>query len=302
MPRNSIFLLVGAIVLGIIAVLSVRMYLTAPKQAAAPVEATVMVVAAAKPIAGGTEVKKELLKLVKLPAASLPPGVYRTVDEAAKAGHVALRNIDPNEIIVEKLVSSDGSRLSSTGRIAPGKRAAAVKLTDVGAIGGLVLPGDKVDVLVTRTFPQNGDMITDVLFQNVRVLAVDQEIDPNKDKSDRVPASATIEVTAEQAQKLALAQTAGTVSLALRSVVDGAPLPGSRTVKLRDLNETGTARPAPPAPNMQVAQAAKPDAPRYRGPVVEIFHGADGRKVPLGSSWAAAAPPPGAVAAAVAVP
>ena len=97
-------------------------------------------------------------------------------------------------------------------------RAVSVRLNDVVGVGGFVLPGDRVDVLYTRN-SNTGDGVsssTDILIQNVRVLAIDQVAD-QKQSNPLVAKVATIEVTTLDAQKVALAQTTGSLSLTLRS-------------------------------------------------------------------------------------
>lgn len=290
MPRNSIFLLMGAVLLGLIAVFSVRTYLTASPQplhsAPTPVVTTSPVIVAAAPIEFGTKLTKEMFHEAQLPAAIVPDGSFKAMDDViGKGDRRALRRIGRNEVILASAVSGASDRLSTSGMIDAGKRAAAVKLSDVAGVGGLVQPGDRVDVMVTRTVPNSAEVFTDLLFQNVRVLALDQDSNLARegDNLKKVPTSATIEVTVAQAQKLALAQITGTVSLALRSVADLAPLP-SRTIHLTDLNEMGTARsgaPAPP-PRGPVVAAARP-----RGPQVTVFHGTEPRNVAIGdaSAW-----------------
>src|SRR3546814_11451139 len=90
-------------------------------------------------------------------------------------------------------------------------------------VGGFVLPGDRVDVLITRTLPGEGDRtITDILLQNIRVLGIDQQASENTDKPVVVK-TATLEVSQLDSQKLALAQQVGSLSLALRHNGNMAP-------------------------------------------------------------------------------
>ncbi|MBK5265586.1 MAG: Flp pilus assembly protein CpaB, partial [Alphaproteobacteria bacterium] len=101
----------------------------------------------------------------------------------------------------------------------PEMRATAVRIGDVSAVGGFVLPGDSVDVLITRTEGENSGQITDVLLQNVRVIAIDLDANDNT-SAPKVGKTATLEVSQVDAQKLALAQQIGSLSLVLRNVAD----------------------------------------------------------------------------------
>jgi pilus assembly protein CpaB len=113
-------------------------------------------------------------------------------------------------------------------------------------VAGFVQPNDSVDVLITRTIPGANQQMTDVLLQNVRVIAIDQEA-KNADGSPKVGRSATLEVTPIDAQKLALAQQTGDLSLVLRKPGEQNN-PVVETVSMNDLryNMYGGARyPAP---------------------------------------------------------
>lgn len=248
---------VGATFLGLVAVIVARLFLIAPAvgtpaKAATPSMANVVVAAAAIPV--GTAIAPALLKQIALPVAALPAGVFLSVADAiGKGDKLALRPIDANELILAKAVSGGDDRLSTSGTIAVRMRAVAVRVSDVASVGGLLLPGDRVDVMVTRTTPgQLGGPVatevqTDLIVQNAHVLAVDQDTNPIKQGADKakVPATVTIEVGIEQAQKLALAQTVGTISLMLRASNDtGSAI--SRTIRLSDLHSGSTTSPGEP--------------------------------------------------------
>ena len=127
-------------------------------------------------------------------------------------------------------------------------RAASVRINDVSGVAGFVQPNDSVDVLITRQTPgeNNNTQLTDVLLQNVRVIAIDQEA-KNADGSPKVAKTATLEVNPIDAQKLALAQQIGDLSLVLRKPGEQNN-PVVETVSMNDLryNMYGGARyPAP---------------------------------------------------------
>jgi len=111
--------------------------------------------------------------------------------------------------------------------LTPGKRAMAVQVTSDTAVGGFILPGDRVDVLMTRdvqnTSPDSGggkSVIAETVLQNIRVLALDQSTAADKDAKSIVAATATLEVGPVEAEALARARAAGAVSLALRAYTD----------------------------------------------------------------------------------
>lgn len=236
-------------------------------QAAAP---RTMVVVAARPIGVGERVDTLDLRLQPWPAEAVPPGAYKTVAEAVQGQRIALGPIAANEPILKNRISGPGARPSLSGVIQPGMRAAAIRVDDVAGVAGFVLPGDFVDVLVTR---QAGDgpegLRTDVLLEGVRVLAVDQISNTDKD-SPVVAKAATVELTPAQSQKLALARQVGQLSLALRGTADPVSAVGGRGIRVADLGFAAAASPAargvrtarraaaPSGPGMQIYRAGAP--------------------------------------------
>ncbi|MGB6536211.1 MAG: Flp pilus assembly protein CpaB [Xanthobacteraceae bacterium] len=115
-----------------------------------------------------------------------------------------------------------------------GMRAVAMEITPVTGAGGFILPDDHVDVVLTRTelpSPQEGGvmkLVSNTILRNVTVLAVDQAVEEKKGEKAAVGKTATLEVTSQQAQMLALARQQGTLSLVLRSLQDSqSPIPES---------------------------------------------------------------------------
>jgi pilus assembly protein CpaB len=115
-----------------------------------------------------------------------------------------------------------------------GMKAVTIRVNDVEGVAGFVLPGDRVDVMLTR---QQDKIVaaSDVVLQNVRVLAVDQIADERADKPS-VAKAVTLEVEVASAQKLALAATVGTLSLALRKAGESTAL-NTRRITLSDLSK-----------------------------------------------------------------
>ncbi|NEX94995.1 Flp pilus assembly protein CpaB, partial [Caulobacter sp. 17J65-9] len=243
-------LLAVALVLGLAAVWGVRTITAAKSAPATQLDQTVVVVAS-RPIEFGETLKPELLRAQAWPAGAQPDGAFKTVGELTTGSpRVALRPIAANEPILASRISGPGARATLSGAIDAGKRAVTIRVDDVVGVAGFVLPGDFVDVLVTRTEGDRGErtnMRTDVLLEGVRVLAVDQLA--NENKNDPVVAkAATIEVAPEQAQRLALAAEVGTLSLSLRGTADAmatSPSEAVRTVRVGDLRLGAAAAPEP---------------------------------------------------------
>jgi pilus assembly protein CpaB len=140
--------------------------------------------------------------------------LFEGVDESGD--RIALGAIVVGEPVLRPRVSGFGERPILSRQVAEGMRAISIRVDDVIGVAGFVLPGDRVDILLTRQDDVNTDlMVTDIVLQSIVVLGIDQLA--NQQTEEPILArTATVEVTPEQAQKLALAQRAGSLSLALR--------------------------------------------------------------------------------------
>ena len=122
--------------------------------------------------------------------------------------------IDANEAVLASKITGPGERATLSATLQDGMKAVTIRVNDVGGVAGFVLPGDHVDVVVSRPGDQNVAM-SDVVLQNARVLAVDQLADQRADKPS-VAKAVTLEVHVADGEKLALASLVGTLSLMLR--------------------------------------------------------------------------------------
>jgi pilus assembly protein CpaB len=268
--------LAGAIILGLIAVFIANAYLNRAQKRAYE-GATTKVAVATAPMAYGTVITPDNVRFVDFPNASLPPGVFTNAQELLPPGkkRVALMSIAVNEPILKDKISAEGEGASISALLPDGMRAATVRINDVSGVAGFIQPNDHVDVLITRDMSggNGGTEATDVLLQNIRVMAIGQQA---KDANGK-PISArtaTLEVAPIDAQKLALGEAAGSLSLVLRK--PGEPSnPVVETVSLNDLryNMYGGARYPAPAVVGSFGESAVPAAaPRQvrRAPVIKI--------------------------------
>lgn len=226
MPIRTIASLAVALLLGLIAVLMVRGVLTSQRASGPDSAASGMtpVVVAALQIERGVELKPAMLKTVNYPKDAVPPGAFKSVDELtgkAATARTTLRSMGPNEPVLTAKLSGPGGKVNLSGALTPGMRAVSVKSNDVAGVGGFILPGDRVDVMVTRPIGK-GDaetVVTQVLAENALVLGVDQTSDQDADKP-LVAKAVTVEVTPDQAQAISLGLAVGQVSLSLRQISD----------------------------------------------------------------------------------
>ena len=165
----------------------------------------------------GTELSTTNLREIEWHAEQLPEGAFDKVSNILKAGErrVAISPIEPNEPILRWKITGPGQRATLSALLGPDMKAVTVRVNDVNGIAGFVLPGDRVDLLITRRETNDSKYYTEVLLQDVRVLGVDQLADERSEKP-AVAKSITIEVKITDAQKVVLASAVGSLSLALR--------------------------------------------------------------------------------------
>jgi len=289
---RSLIILTVAVLLGICAVIIANAYLGGVQQQAEQTDAgkgMVKIAVAASPLDFGAPVTPEKVRFVDWPSWSVPEGSFSSVEQLFPAGksHVVLRPMAANEPILSSKLSGEGGRATLAALLRPEMRAFAVRVSDSSSVAGFVLPGDVVDVLITRSAgTDNAQQITDVLLQNVRVIAIDQ--DASDAKSDpRVGKTATLEVSQTDAQKLALAQQVGSLSLALKKAADD-PRPMVETVASDDLRDRayagGLSSPGP-APSVAVPVHRVRYgfvAPRRKPLTVEVVRGVNSKDYEVG--------------------
>jgi pilus assembly protein CpaB len=199
--------------------------------------ATQTIVVAAKPLRFGNELTAQNLREMAWPDDALPNGSFAKISDLLSAGkRVVLSAIEINEPVLATKVTGAGQRATLSSVLRDGLKAFTVRVNDVDGVAGFVLPGDRVDVALTRQVDKNA-ATTDVVLQNARVLAIDQIADERAEKPSVVKA-VTLEVNVVGAQKLSLAASVGTLSLMLRKAGE-ANAEYTRRVTLSDL-ETAT--------------------------------------------------------------
>jgi pilus assembly protein CpaB len=234
MRTNSILILAVAVVMGGIAAFLARNWLLSQTQGpvAAPSETTIVVAAA--PLNFGTALTAENTLEIKWASKTIPEGSFATKQQLLKDGRrVVLTSLDRNEPVLKTKVTAPGQRGALSTLLEPGKRAVTVRVDDVRGVGGFLQPGDRVDVVLIRTEGPRSEGYSDLILQNMKVLAVDQ-IAGERSEAPTVPKAVTLEVTPEEAQKVLLATNIGRLSLILRQPGE-ARTASSRRVTDKDL-------------------------------------------------------------------
>lgn len=250
MRFSTIMSFVLAVILAGVAVYGARDWLANEKQNFAALlrqqedsvpERTIVV--ASKAVRFGERLDPTKVREIEWASSIVPEGSFEQVDglivgNTDDTARFALTNIAPGEPILDTKVTTPGQRAKLSTALTPGMKAISIRVNDVLGVAGFVLPGDRVDVLLTRG-GRGVDNYVDVLLQGVKVLAIDQIYDEGKDQPS-VVRTVTFEVGTIEAQKLVLGANVGTLSLALRNLASNG-IETIERVTLADLNDTDVA-------------------------------------------------------------
>lgn len=196
------------------------------------------VVVAIDDVPFGKAIKRDMLALQSWPAYAVPNDSFSSIDEviAGREGQErrAKSPLSKGDILSTTKISDFGESVSITQQINPSMRAVTIRVDDITGVGGLIAPADRIDLTLTRNIDHQ--LVTSTILQDVEVLGFDQ---PGKDGQRRAGKvkSVTVQVEPADAQKLALAQQAGTLSLSLRHI-DAADRPALQSISVKDLTET----------------------------------------------------------------
>src|SRR5258708_10473494 len=195
--------------------------------------ATQTIVVASRPLRFGNELAAPALREIPWSEDSLPAGAFATIGNVLAGGkRLVLSAIEVNEPILSVKITGPGQRATLSAVLHDGMKAVTIRVNDVEGVAGFVLPGDRVDIALTR-LDGKGSASTDVVLQNATVLAIDQVAD-ERVAAPSVAKSVTLEVDTVAAQKLGLAASLGNLSLLLRKAGETAS-PKSLRVSLKDL-------------------------------------------------------------------
>ncbi len=253
---------------------------------------TASVVVASSPVALGAKIKTTDLKVAPWPEDQLPPGAFTKIEDVVD--RVAMSNILLQEPLLEGRLAAKGAGLGLSPMIPPGMRAVSVRVNDVISVAGFVLPGSRVDVLVTGV-PRNVSLptgpVTRTVLSNIQILSSGKNLQPDAKGQPENVAVVTLLVTPEQAELLTLASSEGRIQLALRNNAD-TESPSSVGAVAVDLFSGATRRlelPAKPARARVVTvrlppAKVEPPPPPPPPPQIELIRG-DKKVTEIISGW-----------------
>ncbi len=330
MDVKKIALLAGALVIAVTMAFLARSMMSgspAPQAAASamPVDATTpRVLVAVKPLPVGTILEAESLRFQPWPKELIDQAYYLESQTNLQklVGSVVRTAISAGQPVSQSGIVRPGERGFLAAALAPGMRAVTVPVSVSTSVAGFIFPGDRVDLLLTQSVAGGGSgeplKVTETVLRNLRVLATDQRTNPvGEDGKPLVQtfSNVTIEVTPRIAEKIAVAQTVGTLSLSLRAMSDsassldaaiasGGDLPknaspaaekaalaslsarpidkGETFVTGADVSRYQRATVPPKAPVATTDASGAPAAAPVTGPVVRIARGTNVTAVPVG--------------------
>jgi pilus assembly protein CpaB len=176
------------------------------------------VVVARNDLAVSEQMNSLMLTVVQWPEELAPKGSFEHVEDVVE--RIPRRRFTPGEPILEAGLFAEGALGGLSPLIQTGLRAMSVQVDEIIGIAGFVTVGSTVDVLATLRRTVESEAFSQVILQDVRVLAVDRTLEPRKADSDERISVVTLEVTPTQAKKLAFASSQGSIQLALRNPAD----------------------------------------------------------------------------------
>lgn len=228
------------------------------------------VVVASDDLTVGSRIQENDVRVVRVPAEVVPPGSFR--QKSRVVGRGVVQPIAAGEFVLPSKLAAENGGSGLPSMIPPGMRAVSVRISDSSSVAGFVLPGTRVDVLMTGSLGGLGEPQTITVLRNVAVLANGQKLDRSllSGESQNSPVI-TLAVSPDDAEKLALAMNQGHIQLALRNPMDTSQT-AVAAVGVRALYQNG-APAAPVHPKLKPAPVAQAPAPQPSAYPVEVIKG-----------------------------
>ena len=234
MDKKKLILLVGALVVAAVAALMVRNIVSdasAPKAVAKKAEVMgdqILVAQRALPV--GTIITPEAFKFQPWPKELVEEAYFKKegTDIESLNGTVVRTAITAGQPLTKGAIVAPGDRGFLAAALGPGMRAVTIPVSGLTGVAGFVFPGDRVDLMLTQSIKGAGPelKVSETVIRNLRVLATDKRVVASKNEKGQTVARktklVTLEATPKIAEKISVAQTLGTISLALRSIADSA--------------------------------------------------------------------------------
>jgi pilus assembly protein CpaB len=280
MNRSSRTFVVVAVATLVAAIASYGVYAAVRSIPVVEVEvAHTFVAAAARDLPNGVKLAEKDIKLISWPSNSPVQGGFSKIEDVVNRGLVA--SVYENEPLIEPKLAPLESGAGLPPSIPPGMRAMSVRVDEVIGVAGFVMPGTRVDVVVTmrrNAGTPNEEAMSRTVLSNVLVLTANTRYDQAQAAEPQKSTVVTLAVEPNDAERIALATSEGKISLALRNPLDTEPTDtnGVRASALMQGGKPAPPQPAPrPAPRRAAAAPAPPPPPPAPTPyTVQIIRAA----------------------------
>jgi len=274
--NRSRLLLIGIVALALGAFVSFTVYRNLQSRTGSDSAPGVDVVIAAGDIQVGAKIEDKDVKVVRFPSGDLPPSCFHL--KSSVVGRGVVLPIAKGEFVLPLKLAGENAGYGLPSLIPPGMRAVSVRVNEVVSVAGFVLPGTRVDVLLTGNPSGASEQQTTTVLENVAVIATGQRLERNAAGDPQSTPVITLLVSPDDAQKLTLASTQGRIQLALRNPLDtkqqdlasmrtnslyknvSAPMP---VVRERHKRKTVELPPAPDLYTVQVIRGNKTDLQKF---------------------------------------
>src|SRR5579859_2661545 len=266
-------LMIGVLALALGFLASVYVYRSLQSKSGVSADSGVDVIVAADDLQVGARVDEHDIKIIKIPAADLPPGAPRRRSDVL--GHGVIVPISKGEFILPNRLAGENAGAGLPSLIPPGMRAVSVRVNEIVSVAGFVTAGTRVDVLLTGTPAGNAEPQTTTVLQNVAVLASGRTLERSATGEPQNTAVITLLVTPDDAQRLTLASSEGHIQLSLRNPLDTKQNDVASAVS-RGLFKGVAAPPTPahaPVHRITTAKVIPPPPPVSTGVSVEVYQG-----------------------------
>jgi pilus assembly protein CpaB len=256
MNRNRL-LLIGFIALALGAFVSFVVYRNLQSKAGSKVPLGEEVVVAADDLQVGTKIDDKDIRLVRFPSGDLPVGSYHQKNKVVGRGVVL--PIARGEFVLPNKLAGENAGSGLPSLIPPGMRALSVRVNDTSSVSGFVLPGTRVDVLLTGNPQGSNEQQTTTVLENVAVIATGQRLERNSAGEAQSAPVVTLLLSPDDAERLTLASSQGHIQLALRNPLDTQQTDVA-AVKANSLYKGGV-EPAPAAAPRSRPRHVEPQSP-----------------------------------------
>lgn len=264
-----------AVILGLVTAYFIWRYLSEVRESAK--ENWMPVVVAVQDIKSRASITRDMITLTSFPKDLIAADTVEKIDEVE--GKVALGRIKAKEQIRRSDLAQQGQMPGLAYQVPPGKRAISIAANEVMSVGTAIKPGDHVDILATYHDPVTRQETTQMILQNVTVLAVNQG--DTEGKGEGAKSSMTLVVSPEEAELLTAADRSGVLRVSLRALQDDKIVPSSG-VTVRDIKGDGrlTFEPATQSSKAESTPVIISPASTRGGRDVKIFRGVTEQIVP----------------------